>query len=366
MQNVSSRYLPQGARRLGPVEGSACLEWCSQGGKIIGYCTLCGQTPKNLRGRDGAILRHTHEAPCEVCGVSRSRKSTTRPNTTDVGWMPCVNPHCSVVPGIVLDCSEAVAAMVISPVGPVERGTSTYLDVVHVIGLGGMWCDRTGGGGHADSARAQQLRAMVGARASVLCLTNNHGVPARSVTTLQADVRHNGSWYRWSSRRGVDPDTITGRGVTIFILDYFWLECGYYTSVQPLQLNGYGGRWFSDTLPLFFENGGCIALLPNDRWGELEKMVQQRVSGSGADEIGVEYLDVSTAERVHSLYIATASITDARTGFLRGVDDQNERNNDSAVRQYLNPSKPFLLVFNTILLPTVTAALSELESLLNT
>ena len=204
---------------------------------------------------------------------------------------------------------------------------------------------------------------MVGTRASVLCLTNNHGVPAHSVTTLQADVRFNGSWYRWSKRTGVDPDTITGRGVTIFLLDYFWLECGYYTSVQ--QLNGYGARWFSDTLPLFFAHGGCIALLPNDRWGELEKMVQQRVSGSGADEIGVEYLDVSTADRVHSLYIATAWITDARTGFLRGVDDQNERNNDSAVRQYLNPAKPFLLAFNKSLLPTMEAALTELQSLTN-
>ena len=168
----------------------------------------------------------------------------------------------------------------------------------------------------------------------------------------------------------VDPDTITGRGVTIFLLDYFWLECGYYRDPPPggrlsRTVNGYGGRWFSHTLPLFFEHGGCVVILPNDRWGQLAELLPHPLAETGGPGLGFKYLSVSEAERVHPLYVATARITDAGTGFLRGTGVQNERNNDSAVRQYLDPQKPFLVVFDRRVLRTADDALLELSSLIN-
>jgi hypothetical protein len=130
----------------------------------------------------------------------------------------------------------------------------------------------------------------------------------------------------------------------VFILDYYWSPPLYFWA--EYTTDGYGASWFSHHLPLFFEHGGVITLLPNDKDGALLQM-------HNTDTRPFHFLNVAPisqhlAAMSHPFYSATDLITDFESGQLRGVacTHGSHRTNASAVKEYLNPTHPFLLVYN--------------------
>ena len=76
------------------------------------------------------------------------------------------------------------------------------------------------------------------------------------------------------------------------------------------------------TLPLFFKHGGQIAILPNDKGGELRNMISnvERVCSRQLASLGVHMLTVEDADACHPLYVATARVTGADgPGCIRGA-----------------------------------------------
>ena len=214
---------------------------------------------------------------------------------------------------------------------------------IFTIGLGGMWCDRpTRGPVHSDTVRATELRHMLKPH-NVVCLQNGNVGNAASNDSLTVDFRAIRGWYRRCRDGKVDPDTIIGRGVTIFILDYYWLPQIYYE--QNNHPNGYGGGWFAKLIPFFFQEGGIIAVLPNDKFGMLRAMHAAAVVDGGVTE-GVKWLTKKDALLCHPLYMATESIT--VDGALRGagLSHGGGRTNATQAETYLDKQHPFCLVYN--------------------
>ena len=124
-------------------------------------------------------------------------------------------------------------------------------DTVCTVGLGGVWCDRPYTGldnVHSDTVRATEVRRIIHPH-KVVCLQNGR-LAVQSTGSLCVDFREKRGWYRQCLDGTADPETITGRGVSIFILDYFWLPRIYYE--KNSAQNGYGGMWFSKLLRFFF------------------------------------------------------------------------------------------------------------------
>ena len=353
------------------------------------YCpaAACGARPSQSRNATNrAVEQHHHRIPCTVCRTPRERQggSIRRP------FLPCrlcaerrlLLPWEGVLPtaevarsaeldvlvlpavaeAVLPDDTEAVlppeaAVLVLSAV---EEAVAV-LPLVHmseVVALGGMWCDRGEANvdsTHSDSARSRRLRQLVGSHVAVLSVSNSTSMSLSSTLSLQLDLRNERSW-RTDHRFGVD--SLPGRGVRFFFLDYYWLPHIYYDEHENKNAHGYGGRWFSHLLPAFFLSGGLIAILPNDNGGFLMRM---HASNPG---IAILLLTPEEALLYHPLYMATQSLT--HDGVLEGVGENcgRYRTNESSVRQWLDLEHPFCLAFNRVVFQSGRLACERLRSLM--
>jgi hypothetical protein len=153
-------------------------------------------------------------------------------------------------------------------------------------------------------------------------------------------------------------------GATIFILDYFWVPKEYLVDQHFTTTLGYGARWFSHLIPLFFRNGGQIVLLPNDKNGLIRSMNTDARASSTSSSF--ELLTATEARSYHPLYWATETITDVDTGYLRGAAPCHggDRSNATQIKAHLDPSNPFCLVYNTDHFATANDARAHLKHIM--
>ena len=277
---------------------------------------------------------------------------TVRPAEVDLLMEPAENEAVpSAEAGVITLCGVKEA-------GELGVAVLPMVQISEVVALGGMWCDRGEGNErstHSDSARARRLRQIVKPHVGVLSVSNSSSMDPTSTLSLQLDLRNDKSWKR-DHRFGVD--SIPGRGVRYFFLDYYWLPHIYYDAREHQNVHGYGGRWFSDLLPAFFLNGGLIAILPNDNGGFLMRM------HASSPDIAIMLLTSEEALLYHPLYLATHTLT--RDGALEGVGENcgRYRTNESSVRQWLNKDHPFCLAFNRAEFKFAHLACESLRSLI--
>ena len=345
--------LPFGARARRVHPGNAYLQGYTLCGALGYYCWECGARPKGrISGPRGAAALHRHEQVCASCAGPVLRVASL----LNREW--CV---CSACAQKVSVTSQGLSLLVVETL---EETTCAGEALGHAavlpdqaptlplvtIALGGIWADRTGTHVHSDTARFNALRGALGPRVKLFGVA--HGSPSLQTTliTLAADVRRDESWYSSRTNRDASApqeDTITGRGATIFVLDYFWVPKEYLVDQHFTSTLGYGARWFSDLIPLFFRHGGQIVLLPNDKNGLIVRM--HTAARTPSSSFSLTLLTAAEARLCHPLYSATDTITDFDTGLLRGAASSHggDRSNATQVRAHLNSTNPFCLVYNT-------------------
>jgi hypothetical protein len=154
---------------------------------------------------------------------------------------------------------------------------------------------------------------------------------------------------------------IMGRGTTIVVMQYYRLEKETFK-----QTRGYGGgvqgtAWITTILPIAFSKGLKVAILPNDRWGELVQMIEreeddynqtnnrvQQSNRPARPKMAWQYLDEEEALRFHPLFRATEAAVKQPLAWKNSVVKHSwEMNNNSIVTQYLNLDHPFIVYYNT-------------------
>jgi hypothetical protein len=163
-----------------------------------------------------------------------------------------------------------------------------------------------------------------------------------SCTGICADIRYKRSFPRVFGN---------GRGMKVGILDYFFLPEGY---MEPSSIgNGYGCEWFTSFLPAFFEHGGCVFFLPNDKSGRFLKMWDDHKDST----IVVALLPMHQCSE-HPLFQATELVTKTRAWAANVHPNLRSKNNELAVSTYLNRASPFLVVFKRSQFKSLRMALS--------
>ena len=195
-----------------------------------------------------------------------------------------------------------------------------------------------------DTPRMHALQeGSPGVKVLGISLTNDRD----SCTGISADIRYERSFPRVFG---------TGRGMKVGILDYFFLPEGY---MEPSSIgNGYGCKWFTSFLPAFFEHGGCVFFLPNDKSGMFLKMWD----GHKDSTIAVALLPMDQCSQ-HPLYEATELITKTRAWAANVHPNLRCKNNELAVSTYLNRADPFLVVFKRSQFKSLQKALSYVRQI---
>jgi hypothetical protein len=218
--------------------------------------------------------------------------------------------------------------------------TGSAQELKRVLAIGGIWGDRPGKVVHSDTTRFKAVKDRLPARWRVFGITSGPDVPSTD-STLNGDLRHEDVWYNSSRRqRG---DTITARGASVFVLDYYFIPTSYLDSPRYRPILGYGNQWFARLIPIFIEHGGLVVLLPNDKNG----LVRAMYTDSPSTSLSVSLLTRREASMYHPLYSATDAITNFTTNELRGTGASHGRGktNASQLHIYSNMDHPFFLIY---------------------
>jgi hypothetical protein len=172
-------------------------------------------------------------------------------------------------------------------------------------------------------------------------------------------------WERPRSSRGGD-DSFFSRQTKVIILDYFWLPKIYLSAPLSRAANGYGNRWVSNHIPAFFTNGGCLAFLPNDRFGKVREMIEEEgEDGLRNNSILVRTLSVMETQTLHPLWRATELASSNIISWSASVQrDCHQKVNAVAFREYLDQTTPFFVFFNAKELPDWGSVVTYVQSIL--
>ena len=143
--------------------------------------------------------------------------------------------------------------------------------------------------------------------------------------SLTGNVRNQRMWAE-SPRRDAQL-SIVGHRTTLLILDYFWLTPTYLSKTK-----GYGDGWVTHHIPSLFRHGGQLAILPNDKWKQVEQMFE------GDHSLDFVRLSLKETEEYHPLWCATRHAE--QTGWHRLAKSNTrlgEKTNAQALDNYLDP-----------------------------
>jgi hypothetical protein len=345
-----TRGLPSGALLKHIHDRNAHLQGYTLAGVLGYFCFVCGFRPKFLRR---AVTKHRHWKLCEECGgpVHRACLEISRGGRGS-DWRPCAS--CAL--------QQAVAALA-SVAEPVVALPQVLADVLFVLALAPSRVGKE----HVDSVRFAALASALASTGASLFGVSNQ--VESTVTTLMGDIRRKRCWYTENPRGS--QDTVASRFGNIGILDHYWCPAEYFAR-RTTGPNGYGDKWFSEILPLFFAHGGILFLLPNDKDGLVRAMHSKAMHSKAPPTcLDISLLTLTSAEMCHPLYVSTDTITDFDKGELRGVAKSTtmntygrNRTNALAVEAYLDPEYPFILVYNTTTFSTAEQACARLSALI--
>ena len=219
-----------------------------------------------------------------------------------------------------------------SPVVRVEEWQSSLEHVTMAV----VGCQVRG----AETLHPDQLRMQI--LIDSLPKTSVFGVAGGPVTVaeephqISGNVRAEAMWAL-NGRR--DPQqTIIGRRPMLIMVDYFFLTCTYLTGEE-----GYGGRWLSHIIPRFFTVGsGLIVILPNDKWGQVQRMLQ----GTTEFVEGTDYerITLQEAGKYHPLWCATELVK--QTDWEKLPAHFQQKTNLVAAAEVLDEKNPFVVIWN--------------------
>ena len=190
-----------------------------------------------------------------------------------------------------------------------------------------------------DAARANAVQLLFpGLRVIGVATHDGQSTPSH----LEADFR---SPRAWSAGERGTADAICSRGVEIFVLDYFWLQDVYLREDSVRTTNGYGNAWTREQIPTFLSCGGRLAILPNDRWGNVGRMVQCDASLLRGLGIVAVLATTEQAYSVNPLWYATAAAARSPGWGATVPRDQQQRTNALSHREYLDSVHPFYLFY---------------------
>jgi hypothetical protein len=232
----------------------------------------------------------------------------------------------------------------------------------HVLAIGGIWGDRPGKAVHSDTVRFNAVKDRLPARWRVFGISSGPHVTSTD-STLNGDLRHEDVWCNSSRRQRGDTvvDTITARGATVFVLDYYFIPTSYLYSPRYRPIMGYGNQWFARLIPIFIEHSGLIILLPNDKNG----LIRAMHTDSPSPSLSVSLLTKREASMYHPLYSATDAITNFATNELRGTGASagREKTNASQLHIYSNTDHPFFLIYKTASFASIAEVYALLREL---
>jgi hypothetical protein len=167
----------------------------------------------------------------------------------------------------------------------------------------------------------------------------------KSTLALVGDVRCKSTWTSSGRMSRYCTGSITTRQAKVVLLDYYWLENGYFDPQSNRNTNGYGAEWVKVLIPLAFQNGVKVVILPNDRWGAVARMIKQdhiHLAQAGGE---VTKMSLLCSFLYNPLFRATQAAVHS-VGWQYSVAlDHTNRTNKTAWSQYLNQSHPFFLFY---------------------
>jgi hypothetical protein len=197
---------------------------------------------------------------------------------------------------------------------------------------------------HPDTLRCNALQQIV--RLPVFGVANFRS--DKSPLAMIGDIRSTSTWATPASfaKRGSKVDSITTRQAKVVILDYYWLPGIYLDANRNRDTNGYGNLWVKKLIPLAFQNGVKVVILPNDSTGRISAMVHTDGAHLVRAGGGVSKLTLADAFLYNPLFRATQAAINTE-GWSNSVYRNNEhRTNALAWRKYLNPIHPFFMFYN--------------------
>ena len=206
-----------------------------------------------------------------------------------------------------------------------------YSGVIAVVGCHFRGFDEL----HPDELRLQSLmNALPQASVYGVAMGQEATDAFASPYSLTGNVRDQRMWET-NARRDAQL-SIVGRGTTLLILDYFWLTPTYLSKTE-----GYGDGWVTQHIPSLFRHGGQLAILPNDKWKQVEQMFECDHS------LDFARLSLQEAEECHPLWHATRHAEQTVWDRLaKNSARLDEKTNAQALANYLDPDWPFVLCWN--------------------
>jgi hypothetical protein len=154
-------------------------------------------------------------------------------------------------------------------------------------------------------------------------------------TWKRGDVRSTRFW----------KDSFPGRNTKLVVIDYRWCPPAYW---DPNNVGlGYGDKWFVNHIPLIFEHGGLVCILPNDTQGKVWGMYERYTSSprKGATTLHCAFLSACQNPLYRATSVAwyqsngaswtTTNVLSARANFSH---------NDSL--RYCDATKPFIACYD--------------------
>jgi hypothetical protein len=309
------------------------------------------------------------EELCTYCEIPSTLWRTNRNKTKELLRRLVLEYIMSPIIAHLDTITPATRTSTVQPGPPTSTVAATTVTVtVAVVGM--FWLRQPNnsqgkrGLHHPDTVRMDQLQKLFGQGVELLAVgLNSEGSAVagkKDPRQLSLDIRERRSWYSGVSSN----DTIVSRGVFLILVDYFWLPPSYYRNGEKQGL-GYGGKWFSHHLPVFFAQGGGVVIFGNDHDGVLLALLQL----SSTLEASSVLLTVEEARKIHPLYMATEAVTtisnDDGTSQLTGVYTEHaHKTNKYVTAEYLNVQHPFVLVYNPNMFSCAQAALTRLGNMM--
>jgi hypothetical protein len=222
---------------------------------------------------------------------------------------------------------------------------------------------------HSDGARASAVRHLYrGTLYTIGSKPANPGFPYHLVDHFDKGTR----WTGNTTGSLVEHDHATRTNdvglnkllaAHVLMLDYQFLVRVYLLPRDGREL-GYSNEWAKWIAPGTIRHGPTLVLLlPNDVWKMVEALRQASEESNQEIEVLSTELTLAETQMYHPLWYATA-VAHSSPAWCTTVDPQWQKgSNLNALREYLNPTHPFIMMYDGEKFQDRNGALEYLQGL---